>query len=61
MTPNSVPGRERAVIGALRRPARSRFEVDESLEELEGLEPEDDEEKADFLPAAENLGETDAE
>ncbi|HBH04434.1 MAG TPA: GTPase HflX [Candidatus Rokubacteria bacterium] len=37
MTPNSVPGRERAVIGALRRPARSRFEVDESLEELEGL------------------------
>ena len=35
--------------------------ADESLEELEGLEPEDDEEKADFLPAAENLGEIDAE
>jgi GTP-binding protein HflX len=30
-------GRERAVIGALRRPAQRRWEIDESLEELAGL------------------------
>ena len=31
------PARERAVIGALRRPSQRRFQVDESLEELAGL------------------------
>ena len=30
-------GRERAVIGALRRPSQRRWEIDESLEELAGL------------------------
>ena len=35
--------------------------ADESLEGIVGLELGDDEDKADFLPAAENLGEIDAE
>ena len=57
----------RLVVGLIpRRIAAQREDIldagaDESLEELVGLEPEDDEEKADFLPAAETLGEIDAE
>jgi len=34
---NGAPGRERALIGAVRRPSRRRSEVDESLDELQGL------------------------
>ena len=34
---NGRPGRERAIIGAVRRPARRRSEVEESLDELQRL------------------------
>ncbi len=34
---NGDPGRERAIIGAVRLPSRGRAEVDESLDELAGL------------------------